>query len=420
MYHIREERMNILFVHEVDWVKKPVYDLHFVAEGLSLRGHHVYAIDYEDKWKRSSFFDFGTLKTREFRGVSRAFPGASVDVRRPGFIKIPGLSRISAAFTTYLEIRRTICEKKIDAIVLYSVPTTGLQTISLAKKFKIPVLFRSIEIYNRLVPYRSLRPITKLIEKRVYSTVDAVLPNTPQYQKYVISMGVPESRTILLPFPMDTGLFRPGVDTSEVRQKWGLKENEPVIVFIGTLFDFCGLDEFISNFPKVIKEIPAAKLLIVGDGMLRPKLESIIRELNLQDRIIITGFQPYRTMPEYINLATICINTFLVSEENMDIFPAKIMQYVACGKATVATALRGISTILPGESHGVVYSASPAEMVGEVIALLKSPERRQRLGEAGVSQIRGKYSYDKIAEGLEIILQESIKEKHRDTANKRT
>ena len=412
--------MNVLFVHEVDWVKKPVYDLHFVAEGLSLRGHHVYAIDYEDSWKRSSFFDFGSLKTREFKGVSRAFPGASVDVRRPGFVKIPVLSRISAAITSYFEIKKTIRDKSIDAVVLFSVPTSGLQTISLARKFKIPVFFRSIEIYNRLVPYRVLRPITKLIEKRVYSSVDAVLPNTPQYQKYVISMGVTESRVRLLPFPMDTGLFRPGVDTSEVRQKWGLKENEPVIVFIGTLFDFSGLDEFISNFPKVLKEIPAAKLLIVGDGVLRPKLERLITELGLQERVMITGFQPYRTMPEYINLAHVCINTFLVSEANMDIFPAKIMQYVACGKATVATALRGITTLLPGESHGVVYANSPAEMIPEVITLLKSPERRQRLGEAGVSQIRGKYSYDKIAEDLEIILQEAIREKRSVRTNKRT
>jgi len=67
--------------------------------------------------------------------------------------------------------------------------------------------------------------------------------------------------------------------------------------------------------------------------------------------------------------------------------------------------------LLPGESHGVVYANSPAEMIPEVIALLKSPERRQRLGEAGFNQVRDKYSYDKIARELETILTEAIKEK---------
>ncbi|MEK7353293.1 MAG: glycosyltransferase family 4 protein [Chloroflexota bacterium] len=412
--------MNILFVHEVDWLNKVVFDIHRESESLSLLGHKVYAIDYPNTWKRDGFFDFGSLKTIQVHGVARALNGASVTLIRPGFIKIPVLSRISAFFTHYLTIRKTIREEAIDAIILYSVPTNGLQTVQLAKKFSIPVLFRSIDILHKLVPVPLLRPLTKLLEKRVYSRVDMVLPNTPQYAKYMASMGVAESKIKLVPYQIDTGLFHPGVDTSEVRQKWGLKENEPVIVFIGTLFDFSGLDEFISNFPKVLKEIPAAKLLIVGDGVLRPKLERLITELGLQERVMITGFQPYRTMPEYINLAHVCINTFLVSEANMDIFPAKIMQYVACGKATVATALRGITTLLPGESHGVVYANSPAEMIPEVITLLKSPERRQRLGEAGVSQIRGKYSYDKIAEDLEIILQEAIREKRSVRTNKRT
>ncbi|OGO24783.1 MAG: hypothetical protein A2Z28_01450, partial [Chloroflexi bacterium RBG_16_51_9] len=286
-------------------------------------------------------------------------------------------------------------------------------TVSLARQLKIPVLFRSIDVLHMMVPYPFLRPVTKLMEKRVYSSVDLVIPNTPQYLKYIASMGVPETRIKLLPFPMDTEMFRPGVDSSEVRQKWGLKENEPVIVFVGTLFDFSGLDEFITNLPKVLNEIPSAKLLIVGDGVQRPKLERIVNELGLEKHVIITGFQPYQTMPEYINLATICINTFLVSEDTMDTFPSKIVQYVACGKATVATALRGISVLLPGESHGIVYCQSPAEMVPEVIALLKSPERRQRLGEVGVSAVRDMFSNDKIAQELETILQKAIKEKHK-------
>ena len=112
--------MNILFIHEVDWINKVVFDIHSLAEALSLSGHQVYAIDYEDTWRKKGLFDFGSLKTAVSQ-VSRAFPGSSVCLRRPGFIKIPGLSRISAGLTHYTEISRTIREKDIDAIVLYSV-----------------------------------------------------------------------------------------------------------------------------------------------------------------------------------------------------------------------------------------------------------------------------------------------------------
>ncbi len=412
--------MNILFVHEVDWLTKVVFDIHFLAEGLSLLGHQVYAIDYEDTWSRNGFLSLGRLKTKEISGISRAFAGASVCLRRPGFIKIPGISRISAAFTHYLEIQKTMREKSIDAIVLYSIPTNGLQTVRLARKFNIPVVFRSIDILNMLVPYPVLRQVTRLLEKRVYSRVDAVLPNTPQYSKYIASMGVDESKVKYLPFPVDTDLFCPSVDSSEVRQKWRLKESDQVIVFIGTLFNFSGLDDFIRRLPRVVKEIPEAKLLIVGDGPQRPKLEQIIAELGLESQVTITGFQPYQTMPQYINLATICINTITIGDDTMDVFPAKMMQYVACGKATVATALRGITTLLPEESHGVVYANNADEVAKEVISLLKSAERRQQLGEAALTQVREKYSQKKIARELEAILEELIKGKHSDSRAKRT
>ena len=412
-------RMNILFVHEVDWLVKVVFDIHFLAESLSLLGHDVFVIDYEDTWQRDSFFDMGSLKTREVEVIHRAFPGASVCLRRPGFIKIPGLSRLSAAYTHCLEIRKTIKEKGINAIVLYSVPTNGLQAVHLARKFDIPVVFRAIDVLHRLVRYPLLRPATKLMEKRVYSSVDAVLPNTPQYSKYIADMGVDDSKIRYLPFPIDTELFSPSTDSSEIRQEWGLADKDQVIVFIGTLFEFSGLDYFIRQFPEVMKEVPEAKLLIVGDGPQRPELERIITESGLEKQVIITGFQPYQTMPQYINLATICINPFLINATTMDIFPAKMVQYVACGKATVATALRGITTLLEGESHGVVYVDNPSDMTREVISLLKSAERRQELGQAGLNHVRQTYGYEKIAHHLENILEEAIEKKRNGAISER-
>lgn len=408
--------MNILFVHEVDWLSKVAFEIHDLAEALSLLNHRVYAIDYENGWRRNGASRLGSLKTKEFDGVSRVLPGASVCLRRPGFIRIPGLSRLSASFTHYREIQRTIREKNIDVIVLYSVPTNGLQTIHLARKFSIPVVFRSIDILHHLVPYSALRIPTRFLERRVYSKVDAILPNTPQYLRYVISMGAKESKVKLLPLPIDTNIFHPSVDYAEVRQKWGLSEKDQVVVFIGTLFEFSGLDGFIRQFSRVIEEIPEAKLLIVGDGPQRPRLKGIIAELGLERQVIITGLQPYPTMPQYINLATVCINPFLNTEATRDIFPGKIIQYIACGKATVATPLRGITTLIPGASHGVIYANSAEDMAREVISLLKSTERRQQLELASVNYVKQVHGQQKIARQLEAELEEVIRNKREAVA----
>ena len=410
--------MNILFVHEVDWLRKVVFEIHTLSELLSLLGHRVYAIDYESMWIRNKPLDFGSLRTRMLNGVARAYPEASVCLRRPGFLKIPGLSRLSAAFSHHREIQKTIKENDIDVIMLYSVPTNGLQTVRLGRKLGVPVVFRAIDIPNQLVPYPVLRSITRILERKVYSNVDLILTLSPRLSQYVINMGAPETRVKLLPLGIDTNLFRPNLDCTEIRQEWGFGENDHIIVFIGTLFDFSGLDAFIHRFPEVVREIPEAKLLIVGDGPQRPKLEGIITELGLQKQVIITGFQPYQAMPQYVNLAAICINTFLITDTTRDIFPTKIVQYLAGGKTVVATSLPGMIAIVPGEHQGIVYADSPGEMVAEVISLLKSSEQRQQLGQAGLNYVTQVHSYDKVAHQLESRLEEVIRKKRNEAISK--
>jgi glycosyltransferase involved in cell wall biosynthesis len=391
----------------VEWLNKVVFEMHNFAEALSLRGHQVYAIDYRNRWKKNSLFDFGSLNTTEST-ISRAIHGSSVHLRSPGFIKIPGVSRLSAGFTQLSEIKRTIKEKNIDIIMLYSVPTNGLQVINLAKKFGIPVVFRSIDILHRLVKYPLLRFPTKLLEKQVYSKVDQILAITPNHSKYVIGMGAPGDKVKLLPLPIDTEIFHPIADVSEFYTKWELKKDGPLIVFIGTLFEFSGLDGFIGEFPEIIKQVPGARLLIVGDGPQRLKLKQLIAELHLEKQVIMTGLQPYQTMPYYINMATVCINPFLDTTATRDIFPGKIIQYLACGKATVATPLLGITSLLPQGSKEISYAGNASEMVQKIISLIKDTNLRQQTGMAGLNYVKLNHDQKVLTQQLEKDLEDLV------------
>ncbi len=400
--------MNVLFVHEIDWLNKVVFDIHTLAEALSLRGHKVYAIDYENAWRRKGPTDLWTLKTREIEGVSRAMTGSAVTLVRPGFIKISGLSRLSAAFTHHRAIRKTIMEKKVDAVILYGVATNGLQTISNARRLHIPVVFRSIDILNRMVAYPFLRPFTKMLEKMVYARADMVLTLTPSLSKYVKGLGAKENKVKLLPMPVDTGIFYPSLAPAELRRRWGINVTDSVILYMGTLFDFSGLDGIICQLPRIIGQVPGTRLLIVGDGPQRQMLESIIAETGLKDRVIITGFQPYETMPQYINMATVCLNPFRETGATREIFPGKIVQYLACAKAVVATPLPGLRAVTPGEEQGLVFADTPEAMAERLITLLQDSGYRQRLERQGLEYVRRVHSVENIAAQLETSLQEAI------------
>ncbi len=405
--------MNVLFVHEVDWRNKVVFDIHTLAEALSRRGHQVYAIDYESVWQRRSPVDLWN-KTREIEGVSRTMAGAAVTLIRPGFIKIKGLSRFSAFFTHCRTIGKTIVEKKIDAVVLYGVATNGLPAVYAARRFKVPVIFRSIDILNQLVSYRYLRAFTRILEKMVYKRADLILTLTPALSKYVVGMGAKENRVKPLPMPVDTSVFYPSPAPAELRHKWGINVTDCVILYMGTLFDFSGLDDMIRQMPGIIAQVPGARLLIVGDGPQRKALEGIIAEMGLKEKVIITGFQPYDTMPQYINMAAVCLNSFRVTGATRDIFPGKIVQYLAGAKAVVATPLPGLIAVTPGEEQGIAFATTPEAIADRLVALLKDSAYRRRLEKNGLEYVRQVHSVENIAAQLESSLQEAIARKKAD------
>ena len=108
--------MKILVIHEVNYLRKIIYEFQILPEILSTLGHEVTIIDYDDSWNASSNGDKAGMKTRVYDGVHRAYPEASVTVRRPGMIRFPVLSRVSGAIASGLESYRFLRNHSPDAV----------------------------------------------------------------------------------------------------------------------------------------------------------------------------------------------------------------------------------------------------------------------------------------------------------------
>jgi glycosyltransferase involved in cell wall biosynthesis len=403
-----DRTLNILFVHEVDWIRKVVFEIHTLSELLSLQGHNVYALDYESMWEQGPLPDIGTWRTTSTT-VARAYPKASVYLVRPGFIKIPILSRLSAFITHYRVLEHIIRERRIDVIILYSAPTNGLQTIYWGRKLNVPIVFRSIDILHRLVTNPLLAIITRQIEKAVYSRVDSILTITPALARYVVRLGASRSKVGLVPLGVDTELFRPLPKDRELMYQLGFKEDDKIVVFAGTLPHFSGLDFFLKQLANAHALLPSVKLLIVGDGVQRQRLDNLIRELGLRKRVVITGFRPQEELPRYLSLADVCINPFVVSDTTRDIFPTKVIQYMACGKPVVSSELQGMLDMGLGVNQGVLYADDSGSMSQVVTAIIN----QQALGDAALQQAVKVHSYDKVVEQLEAELVSLVQRRRR-------
>lgn len=372
--------MNILFVHEISYLRDPVWEWHQLADLLSLRGHNIYTIDY------------GATRYRE-TDIARVYPNAKVHlIRPPSFV----LGRLGYSFTYYSVVDKVLREHKIDAVILYSAPTNGWQTITAAKRLRIPVVFRSIDVLQKLVP-KALALPTKLAESWVYRHVDKILTITPALSRYVVSLGANPAKVKILPLGIDLQTL-PGALWRNSDGFWSQTGiSHPTMVFAGTLPLFSGLDALLEQMPGLVTRIPNLRLLIVGDGIQRPKLERMIQELSLGDCVKITGMVPHENVPKWIATADIGVLTFPVSGATRDIFPTKVLQYMACRKPVVANPLPGLMDFGLGQEQGVVY-VRDGDWASAIQYALAD---REWLGKRAREYVEQEHGYNRIVSRLE-------------------
>jgi glycosyltransferase involved in cell wall biosynthesis len=348
--------MNILVIHETEYIKKMVFEYQIIPELWASWGHNVYVVDFETDWRRTGFFNFRS-KTLTIKNVRKADKKEGITLIRPGFIKLPIISRFSAAINHYFVIKKALVDKKIDVVFLYSVPTNGYQVIRLAKKFKIPVYFRLLDVLSQLVPYKILEHPTKYLEKYVYPKVDQLTAITPKLTRRAIEMGANAKTTSYLPSASDTDLFFPKAKDISLMKSLNIKKSDKIITFAGTLYNFSGLDKVLNYFAENIKRFGNLKFLIIGNGLQEMLLNKIVAENHIEDRVIMTGFIEYEQLGKYLNLADICICPFEINQITDTIFPGKIYQYLACEKPVLTSRLPGVIDIFPdnGGKNNIYY-----------------------------------------------------------------
>jgi glycosyltransferase involved in cell wall biosynthesis len=308
-------------------------------------------------WDKKNFFDLGSLKTQYLGNVRKSGKEKGITLIRPGIVKIPGISRLFAYFAYFFIIGKIIKKCCIEKIVLYSVPTNGLQTLYWAKRNKIPVHFRLLDVLHQLVPSKLLSLPTYCMEKFVYRRVSSITAITPMLTQYAVRMGGNPDSTSYLPTGSDIELFFPQAKDPELVRKFSITKEDQVILFAGTLYNFSGLDvlmRFLIDNPPARKDI---KFIIAGHGAQTDLLAEMIDENDLNDIVFLTGFIKYSELPKYINLADICINPFAINKVTDIIFPSKIYQYMACEKPVIATRLPGLIDIFPdnGGKNNIFY-----------------------------------------------------------------
>jgi glycosyltransferase involved in cell wall biosynthesis len=361
--------LNLLFVHEVSYEKKPIFEMHEFPEHLAARGHKVTFLQFDEGLK----FWQGNRQPRSKTISGRVLPETAVNLVTPHQFGIPGLDRLWATISVWPVLDRLLKKEKFDAIVLYAVPTYGHQVIQLAKKYGVPVIFRALDV-SHLIRKSLLSPLIKSAEKYVYQHAAVLSANNPAMADYCGRLGSRAKGTLVNLPPLDLSHFAKAVADAELQKDLGLKPSDLVISYLGTFFHFSGLDVVIREFAEIAAKHPRAKLLMIGGGEQDKELRELAGELNLADRVIFTGFIPYSKLSGYLGLTTVAINPMRPGMVSHTAFPHKVIQYMASGLPVVTTKLDGLYKTF-GDTSGLTWSAGSEGLIDKALALAEDATR---------------------------------------------
>lgn len=380
--------MNVLFVHEVDYLKKVVFEMHEFPEHLSTRGHNVVFIDFPEN-ASASLFKF-QLKDQVIRG--RALPDSELRLLRlPRLLPSP-FDRLLLALLFPLYLLQAIQRVRPQVVVLYGVPTNGWQTVLLCKLFRIPVVYRAIDV-SHLIRDTKFKWLVRQAEKCVVRNARLVLANSAAMVEHVNNLGADATRV--------KALF-PGFVKSNFASEPQETES-PVVLFMGTLFDFCGLEELICWISEYGTHSKKSELWVMGDGPSRVRIEETAHKVGLEHKVRMMGVVPFNDLYHRMREATVAVLPFQETYVTNVALPGKVPQYIWAGLPVVSTHLKGLKSLLE-EGTGVCYASPGREFVDVVDRLLVSPGERRALVEAGQKELSWKCDWSKVTHEFETIL----------------
>lgn len=393
--------MRILFIHEVNYLNKVIFEMHEFPELLALKGHDVSFLHYPEAPDEPR----ASWRTTRETIQGRVHPEARLTLITPPTFGGRSFERYLAPVLSTPALWRDVRKGGYDVVVLYAVPTTGWQAVWMARRAGVPIVYRALDVSHQ-IRENPLAPLIHRAERYVAGNADLVSGNNPAMTDYCVRISHRTGpATTDLP-PIDLTHFE-DTGAHDVRAALGLSASDKVLLFMGSFFEFSGLDVLIDDLEPHFAAHPELKLVLVGGGELDAKLRATVSERLLEDRVLFTGVVPYSALPAYLASADVAVNPFRPELLTNVALPHKVLQYMAAGVAAVSTDLDGLRGVL-GADSGVTLvqdqrdvaevatelALQPAEVRAEIV-------RRQRdYVDRTFSKQRAVDAFERTLEGL--------------------
>ena len=243
----------------------------------------------------------------------------------------------------------------------------------------------------------SLKPvIIHLFEFTLYRCSNRIFAATEFLKNLLVSHGLDPSKIVVIPNGADADLFDPNLDVSEIKKKYRL-DNRFVILFIGHLEDWAGVDLIYDLANCLNQKVPDASILLVGAGESTRDLLIRLARANLGHMVTHAGLHPYDQMPLFTAASDVTLCLFPDTPVSHAASPLKLFEYLSSGTAVIATNVAGTTEVVDNTSAMLVAPGNTSEICDTVVMLRNDQNLRDNLGKRGRKLIKESYSWSKLA-----------------------
>lgn len=243
-----------------------------------------------------------------------------------------------------------------------------------------------------------------LVERLLGAWTDAVVAISPAQRRDLLSYRIaPPERVRCIPLGLRLDRVRRADRLAgQFRAEVGVAPAQPLAGYVGRLAPIKGVEVFLRAAARVLRSLPDARFVVVGDGECRPTLEAEAEALGIAKAVRFTG---YRQDADRVYAS---LDLFVLSSFNEGL-PVTIIEALAAGCYVVASRVGGVPDLLTSERLGLtVEPGDPEALSGAMVRALRE---RRRVAEEDRDATCRRYGIDRLTEDLDRLYRRLLKRK---------
>ena len=285
---------------------------------------------------------------------------------------------------------RSLFRRKFDLVHIHTLGTAGFLGWEVAQLRDIPTVVTYHTLLNRYSHYFMkglvVRPKVAEVGSKIFCNLsDITIAPTKRVKEELLSYGV-KKEILVVPGGIELSRFKkskPGF----LRNKLGLSEDKKIILYLGRLGKEKNIGFIIESLKKLLESNDDIYLAIVGDGPERKNLSTLVKKLNLNSKVLFTGFV------SRLDVSKVYSDSYIfVFASNTETQGLTVPEAMAAGLPVVVVSDPAFEDILFDERTGLVSDGDESEFVKKVESLLADPGLREKLGLAGKDLVEKEFS----------------------------